>query len=328
MKDIAQMCNVSAKTVSRVINGSSEVKPETRAKIEKVMQEHGYQANLLARGLKNKKTNTIIVFIENHKERYWGMWHTKMLSNLFKEAKKKGFKIVVTPSSATGHLDDETDGFHLLASKMADGAILLDNANDDIRLDFLNKRKIPYVLIGQVDSKEVAWVDADNYNIGKVGCEYLADKGYKKICLLLGQKQYHVNDLRAKGFEDIAKQKNIDYRVLYDVDCMEAAHDIVKEIRKDFEFDALYISGSERAVGAYRAINELNLNMPNDVAVLGIDNLNICSYLYPAMSVVDQHCDIFAENIICKLEKLIKGEEITGKDHALIANTIIEREST
>lgn len=330
MKDIAKMCNVSAKTVSRVINGSSEVKPETRAKIEKAMQEHGYQANLLARGLKNKKTNTIIVFIDNHKERYWGMWHTQMLSNLFKEAKKKGFKIVVTPSSATGHLDDETDGFHLLASKMADGAILLDNANHDIRFDFLNKRKIPYVLVGQVDNKEVVWVDADNYNIGKVGCEHLADKGYNKICLLLGQKQYHVNDLRARGFEEIAKQRNIDYKVFYDVDSMEAAHGIVKEIRKDFKYDALYISGSERAVGVYRALNEMNLSIPDDVAVLGIDNLSICTYLYPAMSVVNQHCDIFAKKIINKLSKLINGEEIMdeGKDHALIENTIIQREST
>lgn len=328
MKDIAEMCNVSTKTVSRVINGSSEVKEETRAKIEQVMQEHGYQANLLARGLKNKKTNTIIVFIENHKERYWGMWHTKMLSNLFKEAKKKGFKIIVTPSSATGHLDDETDGFHLLASKMADGAVLLDNVNHDIRCDFLNKRKIPYVLLGQIDNDKVAYVDADNYNIGKLGCEYLADKGYKKICLLLGQKQYHVNDLRAAGFEEVAKQRNIEYRILYDVDCMETAHDTAMEVRKDFEYDALYVSGSERAVGVYRALNEMNLSIPADVAVLGIDNLSICSYLYPAMTVIDQHCDIFAESVINKLDKLIKGQEITEDDHALISNTIIEREST
>lgn len=328
MKDIAKICNVSIKTVSRVVNGSSEVKAETKEKIEKVMQEHGYEANLLARGLKNKKTNTIIVFIDNHKQKYWGMWHTKMLSSLFKEAKKEGFKIVVTPSSATGHLDDETDGFHLLASKMADGAILLDNANHDIRFEFLHKRNIPYVLAGQVSNEEVTWVDLDNHSIGRVGCEYLIEKGYKKICLLLGQRQYHVNDLRARGFEEIAKEKNIEYKIFYDVDSMEAVHDTVNKVREDFEYDALYISGSERAVGAYRALNEMSLKIPEDVAVLGIDNLSICKHLYPAMSVVDQHCDIFAEKIINKLGKLIRGEDIMGENHVFIQNTIIEREST
>ena len=93
MKDIAKLCNVSIKTVSRVINNSNEVKPKTRERILKTMQEYNYQANLLARGLKNKKTNTVIVFIDKHKEKYWGLWHTKMLLCLFKEAKQKGLKL-------------------------------------------------------------------------------------------------------------------------------------------------------------------------------------------------------------------------------------------
>ena len=105
-------------------------------------------------------------------------------------------------------------------------------------------------------------------------------------------------------------------------------HNILKKIRGEFEFDALYISGSERAVGAYRILNEMKLKIPEDVAVLGIDNLDICNYLYPAMSVVDQHCDIFAKNIINKLDKLIRGEDITGEKHLFIENTIIERETT
>ena len=207
IKDIATMCNVSTKTVSRVLNGSSEVKLETKDKVLQVMHEQGYHANLLARGLRNKKTNIIVVFVDKHKNKYWGMWHTKLMAGLFVEAKKYGQKIIITPSSATGHIGDETDGFHLLANKMADGAILLDNTNDDIRLDFLNKQKIPYVLVGQADDPAATWVDADNYNIGEIGCSHLIEKDYRRICFLLGQKQFNVNSLRAKGFEKVAKQK-------------------------------------------------------------------------------------------------------------------------
>ena len=250
------------------------------------------------------------------------------MASLFVEAKQHGQKIIITPSSATGHIDDETDGFHLLANKMADGAILLDNTNNDVRLQFLNRQKIPYVLVGQTDDRAVTWVDADNYNIGKLGCSHLIQKGYRKICFLLGQKQFNVNTLRASGFEEIAKQNKIDYKIVYDMDSMSAVHDTVISVRKEFEFDALFISGSERTVGAYRALNEMNLKIPDDVSVLGIDDLSICKYLYPSMSVIDQHCDVFAKSIMDKLAKIINGTCDMEEKTTFIPSTIVQREST
>lgn len=328
MKDIAEFCDVSTKTVSRVINNSSDVKPETRDRILKAMQECNYQANLLARGLKNKKTNTIIVFIDKHREKYWGQWHSKMLFHLFKEAKRKGFKIIVSPSSAKGHINDETDGFHLLASRMADGAIILDNAEDDIRLDFFNKQKVPYVLIGQTEDKESNWVDLDNHSVGTMGCQYLVDKGYKKIALMLGQDQFQVNQIRANGFIEVAKERGIDYRIDYNVDSIDAVYQKTLEVCGQNHCDALFISGSERAVGAYRALNELGLQIPQDVAIMGIDNIALCEYLYPSMTVIDQNCDILATNILDMLYDLINDTKSDRKRQLLVQNKIIEREST
>ncbi len=328
MKDIAELCHVSTKTVSRVINNSSDVKPETRERIIKAMQECNYQANLLARGLKNKKTNTVLVFIDKHKEKYWGQWHSKMLFHLFKKAKQKGFKIIVSPSSATGHISDDTDGFHLLASRMADGAIILDNAENDIRLDFFNKHKIPYVLIGQTEDSQSNWVDLDNYNVGSMGCKYLVDKGHEKIAFMLGQDQFHVNQIRANGFVEIAKKRGVDYRIDFNVDSIDTVYQKTLEVCGQNKYDALFISGSERAIGAYRALNELNLRIPQDVAVLGIDNIALCEYLYPSMSVIDQNCDILAINIIDMLYDLINDIKSNHKRQLLVQNKIIEREST
>ena len=328
MKDIARICNVSIKTVSRVINDSNKVKDETRQLVLQTIQEQGYQANLMARGLKNKKTNTVIVFIDKHKDKYWGRWHTRILSFLFREAKQRKLKIVISPSSAQGHLDDETDGFHLLASKMADGAIILDNAETDIRLKFLAKSRIPYVLVGQTNDPSANWVDLDNYNTGKAGCEYLINKGYRNIGFMVGQEQYHVNQLRAHGFEEAAKKHGIKYDIRFNVDSMESVYDTTLELCKNKEYDALYISGSERALGAYRAINELGYIIPRDIAVLGIDNIEMCKYLYPSMSVLDQSCDVFAREIIDILYNMINKVEYKKGKHLIIENKIIEREST
>lgn len=328
MQGIADMCGVSIKTVSRVLNNSVSVKQETRERILKVIQDEGYQVNLLARGLKQKKTNTIIVFIDKHKEKYWGIWHTQMLQFLFKEAKEKGYKIVVSPSSATGHLEDDTDGFHLLSNKMADGAIILDNADEDIRLNFLNKNKIPYVLVGQTEAKDVCWVDLDNFNTGVIGCEYLIDKGYKKIAFLLGQEQFHVNKLRADGFRQVANEQGLEHRIEFNADSMDAVYKTTLRLCDEESCDALFISGAERALGAYRALNELGLHIPKDVAILGIDNIALCQYMYPSMSTMDQQCDQFAKAIINQLYGMIEGECDCELHHILIENKIIEREST
>ncbi len=328
MKDIAELCGVSVKTVSRVLNNNQYVKPDTRERIMKVMQDQGYQVNLLARGLKQMKTNIIIVFIDKHEEKYWGIWHTQMLQYLFREAKQHGYKIIVSPSSATGHLEDETDGFHLLLNRMADGAIILDNAENDIRIDFLNRNNLPYVLVGQTEDVSVSWVDLDNYNTGVTGCSYLFKKGYKRIAFLLGQKQYHVNILRANGFKKIADEHGIEYTIEYNTDSMEAAYEKTIELQSSNPYDALFISGAERAIGAYRALSELGLRIPEDTAVLGIDNIPMCNFLYPAMSTMDQQCESFAKAIINMLYSSINRLNIKNKGHKLFSNKIIEREST
>jgi len=329
MKDIANLCGVSLKTVSRVLNNNDNVKEETRQKVLDIIDQYDYNVNMLAKGLRQKKTNTIIFFIDKHKEEYWSIWHSQMLQYLFKESKKLGYKIVVSPSSAIGYLNDQTDGFNLLSSKMADGAIILDNVNNDIRIDFLSKNNIPYVLMGQCEDKNISWVDLDNYNTGRIGGEYLINKGYKNICFMLGQELFHVNQLRANGFKEVVTKHNVDYEIMYEVDSMETAYNKTKVVIEMNKFDALFISGDERAIGVYRAIQESGLSIPDDIAVLGIDNVPVSRYLYPSLSSMDQNCDVFAKKVIELLDNLIKNNNSEIKKQILIENkSVVEREST
>ncbi len=329
MKDIADICGVSLKTVSRVMNNSANVKPETRQKVLDVVEEYDFRANMLAKGLRQKRTNTIIFFIDKYKEGYWSIWQNHMLQHLFKKAKRLGYKIVVSPSSQKGYLNDETDGFNLISSKMADGAIILDSVDNDIRIELLNKNKVPYVLMGQKEGKDIHWVDLDNYHTGYEGAKYLTEKGYKSICFLLGHETFHVNKLRAKGFTDMAKKAGVEYQVEFGVDSVRLAYEIVSEIVKKHKFDALFISGDERAIGVYRAILQAGLNIPEDIAVLGIDNISLSEFLYPSLSSMDQNADEFAEEVIKMLDHFIKGDKGDINKQVLINNKkIVEREST
>ena len=126
MADIAEACGVSIKSVSRVLNNNPNVSDEMRERVMSTIKEQGYQVNMLARGLKGNRTNIIVVFAERHHEEHLSIWHDMMLKHLFTYAKKRSMKIVLSPSNSGRFEEDETDGFYLIASGIADGAILLD----------------------------------------------------------------------------------------------------------------------------------------------------------------------------------------------------------
>ncbi|KGG79774.1 LacI family transcriptional regulator [Caloranaerobacter azorensis H53214] len=329
MSDIAKLAGVSVKTVSRVINNSSNVKEETRQKVLKVIKEQGYQVNILARGLRQKETKTIIVFIDKHSGGYWSIWHNEIVQELIKQSKQRGYKIVISPSSAEGCLDDDTDGFYLLKSRMADGAIIFDNIKNDIRINYLRENEIPFVIIGKdITYSDTCYVDLNNYKAGYMGGKYLINKGYKNIVFFLGDENFIVNKERSKGFIDACKEKiNIKQSVLFNISSLDTAYqETVKILRKN-KPDAFFVSGDERALGVYKAINEMGLSIPDEIAVLGIDNIQLCEYVYPALSSIDQPKKEFGSQAINILLELIdKKCKITKR--VLIEPRLVIRNST
>ena len=123
------------------------------------------------------------VFIDRHGGRYWSMWHNEVIRIIIKKLQKQNYKLLVSPSSGKGFLYDDTDGFYFLKSRMADGAIILDNIKNDIRIKYLLDNNIPFVTIGKDIQNKISYVDADNFKIGYLGGEYLVSKGYSNISL-------------------------------------------------------------------------------------------------------------------------------------------------
>lgn len=331
MKDIARLSGVSLKTVSRVINNTNEVKSETRQKVLDVIEQYGYKRNIIATSLKEKKTRTIIIFIDQHKGEYWGIWHTRVITALIESAKKYNYKTIISSSSSTEHLEDETDGFYFLTSGLADGAILMDNTADDSRIEFLDRFKIPYVVLGKSDNYSKShWVDLYNYNAGYMGGKYLVEKGYKAVSFMLGDEEYIVNKERANGFKQAMADCKIDkFQISYGITSMKKAYDHVKrDIENSNNFRAYFISGDERALGIYRGLQEKGIKIPQEVAVLGIDNLPHSEFLFPSLSSINQPIKEFSIQILKMLISLIDGQADVIQEHVLLPYEIHEREST
>lgn len=325
--DIANACGVSIKSVSRVLNNSPNVSDSMREKVMSTIKEQGYQVNMLAKGLKGSKTNIIVVFAERHHEEHLSIWHTIMLRHLFTYAKRRNMKIVLSPSSSERFEEDETDGFYLIASGIADGAILLENILQDARVDYFESHKIPYVVFGEPENQNVPSVSLDNYEAGYRGAQYLVEKGFQNISLFIGEKKFLSTQLRVKGFEKVVREKRVQYNVITEIDTVEKAYKKAKEVLKNFDADAFFVSGDERALGVYRAIYEAGLKIPEDVAVLGIDNISLGKFYYPPISTIEQDFEALAKCCIDYLIGRINGEELDKKSFKFPCK-VLERQST
>jgi DNA-binding LacI/PurR family transcriptional regulator len=325
--DIAKICNVSMKTVSRVLNNSPNVSDKTKQKVYAAMKEHGYQVNMLAKGLKGNRTNIIVVFVDRHNEEHLSIWHNIMLKYLFRYGKERAMKIVVSPSNSDKFEEDETDGFYLIANGIADGAILLENVTGDSRIEYFEQRGIHYVVFGEPRNNKIPSVSLDNYDVGYKGGEYLNQKGYKRIAFFIGEEKFLSTQLRIQGFKDSVLKSNIKYNIYPGVDTIEKAYRKAIAVLQKEEVDAFFISGDERAVGVYRGIYESGFRIPQDIAVLGIDNINLGAYLYPPISTVEQDFKSMAKTCIDFVVGRIEGTS-DGICTVKFPSAIIEREST
>lgn len=328
MVDVASKCGVSIKTVSRVLNHNPNVSPQMREKVMAAIKEEGYQVNMLARGLKGNRTNIIVVFAERHHEEHLSIWHEMMLKHLFTYGKQRSMKIVLSPSNSGRFAEDETDGFYLIASGIADGAILLENILQDARVDYFEEHNIPYVVFGEPENREIPSVSLDNFDVGYKGGAYLAGKGFQKIALFIGESKFLSTKHRIQGFEKAMKESGTDYEIFTGVDTTKKAYEEAKRVLEQHrDVKAFFVSGDERALGAYRAIYEKGLSIPEDIAVLGIDNITLGEYFYPPISTIEQDFELLAKQCIDYVISKIEDPE-TERRSLRFPGKVIERRST
>lgn len=282
---------MSQRTVSRVINREARVSQKTREKINRIISSTGYQVNLVARSLRKKRTGILIVFLEKNTTNYMGSFTNVFINNLNDMANDFGYKLIVSKSSAYQVEENKHDGFYLLKHGLADGAFIFDTREVDMRIDYLVNSNIPFVIIGRDNIYDsTSFVNLDNFKVGYIGAEHLIKRGRKSIVFLLGDKNFTVSQDRAKGFLQAIKEYNIIYELVkieYGIRSPQMAYQRMKNIMDQKIPDAVFVSGDERALGVYHEIQERKLRIPQDIAVLGIDNILISEYYYPALSTID-----------------------------------------
>jgi DNA-binding LacI/PurR family transcriptional regulator len=330
IKDVAKACGVSISTVSHALNGSRYVKKETKEKIFSTASEMGYKASALAKGLRKKSLNTIAVFIPNIASQFF----SQVLIGINKIANKNDFHIIIVNTFYDS--DEETRLIENLKNQYVDGAIFVSGLDNERCIRELNNEKFPIVLVARKVGEGIPSVLINNFEAAKSGVDYLASLGHRDIGYITFEfKERHTVSERFEGFKEGLLQNGLEYRqenILimkqYSIDEMGMTYKYAKKFFEDGSFPTAIMTVTDNvAAGIYNILKEKGCKIPEDVSVLGFDNLLLSAFLDPPLTTIEQPKEQMGEKAMEMMLDIIKKRQ-AGKGNIInLESRLIKRKS-
>lgn len=320
--DIARISGVSPKTVSRVINGGERVKPETYQAVMKVIDELSYVPNAYAQNLTKKETINILISVKKM-ESFPLIWFQTLLDKVLQTCKAVGVNAIV---EYFGEGDSIKDSIISSTGSLVDGVIVFYEGKDDSRIQYLKKNNMPFIVFGESHTDGVIYVSNNDFKAGYDLMEAVEEKGFKKMWLLMGGPSL-VNKNRENGVREFVKEKryDIDLEVIYGLFTIESVYDYVKEHLSTSNIpDIIFVSGDEKVQGVIRGCYEKGILIPNQLTIVGFDNIPIAKYYTPALSTIAPNYTELAKEMIEGVLAIINGEQ---RESVEVSASLIRRQT-
>lgn len=320
--DIARISGVSPKTVSRVINGGERVKPETYQAVMKVIDELSYVPNAYAQNLTKKETINILISVKKM-ESFPLIWFQTLLDKVLQTCKEVGVNAIV---EYFGEGDSIKDSIISSTGSLVDGVIVFYEGKDDSRIQYLKKNNMPFIVFGESHTDGVIYVSNNDFKAGYDLMEAVEEKGFKKMWLLMGGPSL-VNKNRENGVREFVKEKryDIDLEVTYGLFTIESVYDYVKEHLSTSNIpDIIFVSGDEKVQGVIRGCYEKGILIPNQLTIVGFDNIPIAKYYTPALSTIAPNYTELAREMIEGVLAIINGEQ---RESVEVSASLIRRQT-
>lgn len=330
-RDIADLAGVSQATVSRALRDSPLVREETRKKIRAIARELNYFVNRNAAGLRTQQSNTIALLLFDETEggdAQINPFFLSMLGYVTRCAADLGYDVLIS-------LQQATDDWHIeyQASNRADGIILLgygDYLMYREKLAALASAKTRFMIWGPIMKDQPGHsIGCDNINGGYLATRHLIRLGRRRIAFL-GDASSHSPEQadRYRGYLNAQYGGGIEvYEELkaYADNRESLGYSAVKSLLdKGEKFDAIFATTDVIAIGAMRALQDMGINVPGDVSVVGFDDMPLASQVTPALTTMRQNIRDASEGLVQGIVSLIQGETV---ESTLIAPRLIVRES-
>ncbi len=330
LADIAKRADVSKMTVSRVLTGKTHVAQKTRERILRIVDEMGYQPNLIARSLASKQSMILGVIIPKIEHMFLDNYIAQILSGVTDVALENNYRITLCPIDPRRGMN--TEYLNIARSSLFDGIILLKAKADDPNIPVLADSGFPFVLVNfKRYSKKINFVDSENVKGARLAVQHLVAKGHRHIAFVAGSMAETNGKDRIKGFKDAMQEAGFPVRdawIIYgdfdkDVAYRESAKLFIGKDRPT----AIVCSDDYMAIGIMKRVHEKGLDIPGDIAVIGFDDIELASYVKPSLTTIRQPIYELGKTGAQILLNLINGSQKTPV-HKLLNIELVIREST
>lgn len=330
--DIAKEAKVSVATVSRVLNNTAPVKDSTRTKIMESIDKYQFQPNALARSLIRKETGTLGIILPD----ITNPFYPEVISGINSQANELGYTFFLCDTH--GDYDKESQYLNELQEKQVDGILLLggrinlNRCKPEMVEEVIGAAsRVPVVLVnGNLPGSKLHRVFTDEAKGAELATRYLIEQGHQNIAFIAGNSNMSTTEQKVKGFKKVVKEYGLnvpkehilygDFSMSWGEKAMTALLDLPSCP------SAVFCINDNTAVGAVKAAFKKGLKIPQDVSIVGFDDIQLASVINPELTTVSQKTDLLGRTAVNVLHKLIIKE--TVKRHTIIEPELMIRGSS
>lgn len=325
MSDVAKLANVSPATVSRVLSNPDLVSKETREKVLDVINKVNYKPHIVARQFRTKETKIILVVVPDITSAFF----SRVLRGIEHVAVQHGYQVIL--GDTENEIKREQEYINLLLQKQADGMVLLTARQDKSKLEEISEH-FPMVLACEyVDGLNVPTISIDNISSARKATEHLIKQGHTKIAHITGSMNVILSRDRLRGFQQamMSHDLEIDSSFIQESDASyESGYDqMMKLLALETPPTAVFAFNDEVAIGAMKAVKDSQLSIPDDIAIVGFDNINMASIVEPNLTTINQPKYEIGKKAMELLLKIINGESLQKKKFVMRDELIIRESS-
>lgn len=325
IKDVARLAGVSTATVSRTLAEPDKVSESTRKKVHAAIQRSGYVRNELARSFRMQSTQTILVLVPDIGNPFYSL----IIQGFEEVAQKHGYRLLL--GDTQNNSERESEYLQSVMQRQVDGVISLIHTLPSI-LEFKDGKPVPLVMVceHQCDAA-VSSIGIDNIAAAVLATRHLLDLGHRRIAFINGPAHTPLSKDRLRGYREALKaagltyDKNLVVRGDFSLLSGERAAEALLDTK--IKFSAVFAANDAMGIGAIKVLRARKLKVPEDISVMGFDDIEFAQYVEPPLSTIHQPRREIGRAAMLRMIAMLSGEG-AAPVQAVLGHELVVRGST